>query len=382
MSYLQRRKEKLRRSVQKLPGKLHSFKARWDWMVSKEQSTRIAFEIAGGMGDHILAARFIQDFMRECEGVDYDVYCTRPAVATWIFSGAQGCRTIADRKTNLPSMHHQYLGVVEVVTFARLVYENPIGHRKANPATPGEANARVLFQKLKTATRPIEIMAAHHPLLDGQLGQYTAKKGFRRYNFLHHMAGLNYSNGKLTISTDTEILKTLGLHPNDYVTISNGYDEETRKQDRPLATKVYPFFTEVVRELKAARPNLTIVQIGTDTSTPIDGVDINLIGKTKLKEAAGLLQNSALHIDNEGGLVHLANALGTSSAVVFGPTLADYFGYESNINITPVQCGSCWWMEPTWMWSCVKGDAKPRCMYTQPPTAVAQRVLSALGQSR
>lgn len=379
MSYIQRRKEKFRRSMQKLPGKLHSFKSRLKWIASGKDSTRIAFEIAGGMGDHILAARFIQDFMQECDGIDYDVYCTRPALASWIFSNAKGCCTIADRKTNLSSMHHQYLGVVEVLTFARLIYESPSNHRKAHQLPAGEINARALFQNLKSSIRPIQTMAAHHPFLDGQLGQYTAKKGFRRYNFLHHMADLPYTDGLLPLSTDAEILKTFGLRENGYITISNGYDEETKRQDRPLATKVYPFYADVVRELKASRPDITIVQLGTETSTPIDGVDVNLIGKTKLKEAAGLLQHSALHIDNEGGLVHLAWALGTRSAVVFGPTLADYFGYESNINIAPLQCGSCWWMEPTWMWSCVKGDAQPSCMHTQPPSAVAQSILSALG---
>ena len=109
--------------------------------------------------------------------------------------------------------------------------------------------------------------------------------------------------------------------------------------------------------LKAAMPHrsFSFVQIGTVTSEPIAECDLILLNQTSLDEVAGLLGQASLHLDNEGGLVHLAACLGTRSAVVFGPTPSDYFGYPANINIEPPVCGGCWFMTRTWMDACAKG---------------------------
>ena len=107
------------------------------------------------------------------------------------------------------------------------------------------------------------------------------------------------------------------------------------------------------------------------TSARIDEADLNLIGKTSLPEVAELIRGAVLHIDNEGGLVHLARAMGTVSCVVFGPTSSRYFGYAANINIDPTFCGGCWWINETWMNHCPRGFATARCMTEQPASAVA-----------
>jgi hypothetical protein len=64
--------------------------------------------------------------------------------------------------------------------------------------------------------------------------------------------------------------------------------------------------------------------------------------------------------------------------VVFGPTPSDYFGYPENINIDPVQCGGCWWIDELWMDRCPRGSAQPECMFTQPPEKIVAEALAAL----
>jgi ADP-heptose:LPS heptosyltransferase len=123
---------------------------------------------------------------------------------------------------------------------------------------------------------------------------------------------------------------------------------------------------------------MLIVQLGTTTSEAIAGVDLNLIGRTSLAEAAALLRATALHLDNEGGLVHLAACYGRRSLVVFGPTPSDYFGYPGNINLDPLRCGGCWWIEESWMDRCPRSMTPPECMFAQPPERLVELALGAL----
>ena len=123
--------------------------------------------------------------------------------------------------------------------------------------------------------------------------------------------------------------------------------------------------------LRQKRPYLRFVQIGVGTSQPLAEVDIDLVNRTSVAEAAGLIGDALMHVDNEGGLVHLARCLGVDSAVVFGPTPSNYFGYAGNVNIDPPFCGGCWWSDDTWMERCPRGFGTPRCMTEQDPAAVA-----------
>lgn len=74
-------------------------------------------------------------------------------------------------------------------------------------------------------------------------------------------------------------------------------------------------------------------------------VGINLIGKTKLREAAGLLNQCHLFIGCDSGLVHLSVAVGTPTVGLFGPLnpsllipdLPHFFPIWSE-----VECRGCW----------------------------------------
>jgi hypothetical protein len=223
----------------------------------------------------------------------------------------------------------------------------------------------------------IDVFVDRHPWLDHFLARTAVFAGATRRDFLHTMAGLPYSSDRLSVPQDMSVTARLGLTPRQYVTVHNGFDPGFVISAR-RATKCYPYFGSVVTLVKTASPSLTFVQVGTTTSEPIPECDVILLNKTSLDEVAGLLGQAALHLDNEGGLVHLAACLGTRSAVVFGPTPQDYFGYPDNINIEPPVCGGCWYMTRTWMDTCAKGYDAPLCLTEQNPCAVAEQVLTAL----
>ena len=86
-----------------------------------------------------------------------------------------------------------------------------------------------------------------------------------------------------------------------------------------------------------------------------------------------VLQNSMLHVDIEGGLVHLATQLGTKCVVLFGPTPEFFYGYEENINIKVGDCHDCYgvYLDSN---RCARGMEKPECMYNITPEIVMDRV--------
>jgi ADP-heptose:LPS heptosyltransferase len=207
--------------------------------------------------------------------------------------------------------------------------------------------------------------------LDSFLAQKAIYANRGRRDYLHFMSGLSYSTDAIDIQATEAARLRLGLDKCPYVTVHNGYDPNM-VVSHARATKCYPHFGQVIAMLRASHPDVTFVQIGIHTSQPIEEADLNLIGRTSLPEAAGLIRGALFHMDNEGGLVHLAAAMGRPSCVVFGPTSSRYFGYPTNINVDPNFCGGCWWVNATWMNHCPRGFATARCMTEQPATIVAR----------
>lgn len=374
-----RRFIKLRSSLRKLPAKARSIRARWEaYSSSPHNCLTIAFWVSGGMGDHIMAARYVRDLTAHIGEVRFDVYCARPPLGEWVFGEIPGRRLILDRKANIKTLQREYRCVIDVLTFAAIRHENP---RKR---LDNDASRRLdcVIKSILARQEPLSLFTEHHPRLDGYLGYYSTLRGYSRHNFLHWMSGIAYTGDLLDITASKALQPELEISADSYITINNGYDEQTAPKDKAAAaTKVYPHFADVVRIIKSSFPFLSIIQIGGATSTRIDGVDLDLTCRTTLPEASEILRHSSLHIDIEGGLVHLARAVGTTSCVIFGPTLARYFAYPGNINIEPQVCGGCWWMERTWMERCAIGEREPPCMFTQSPESVANRVIEWLSSN-
>ena len=84
-----------------------------------------------------------------------------------------------------------------------------------------------------------------------------------------------------------------------------------------------------------------------------------------------ILANSLLHVGCDGGLVHLATALGTKCLVLFGANSVDYFGYDKNINVVSDVCFPCMYTAAEWT-DCLRGDREPPCMLSITPQHVCE----------
>jgi len=100
--------------------------------------------------------------------------------------------------------------------------------------------------------------------------------------------------------------------------------------------------------------DIEVIQIGTPSE--ISFANIQKVGVDNLTDLAYILKLSKLHVDNEGGVVHLAHAVETKSVVLFGATSPTLYGYPDNINLYKDVCPTCWWKVNQWSSKCMKGN--------------------------
>ena len=328
---------------------------------------RVAIRIDGGIGDHVVAVRFLRDLLAEIGPLALDIYSTKKGAAAWLFGSLDASVTWFDEWMLWDRVYKAYPLSLYLTQFVE-VPDDIADWRRLADASP---KLFEISQNIVKFRPRINACMIQHPDLDGQLGRIATSMGLDRRTFLQGMANIRYGGDSLPIEVDGGALRKFGLLDRPFVTIHNGFDPEFKKHSQE-STKVYPRFDEVVRAIKNEFPEFLVVQIGTVTSKSIDAADIDLIGATNLKELAAIIARSVLNIDNESGIVHLARCFDVPSCVVFGPTSLEYFSYPGNINVAPPVCGGCWWVNKTWMTQCAKGYAQPPCMALQPPEAVVE----------
>ena len=327
----------------------------------------VAVLVSGGLGDYLVIARFLRDLDAECGPLAFDIFASNPDQARWVFGALKAVIACRD-EISYEIDHSEY----NLVLRANLVVtvERPYLALQGVRERPALRSSAEHIERAAVRLKPL---IDQYPHWANFLAQTFVYENRNRTDSLHGMAGIGYGGDAFPIQVDDAAVARYGLRRGNYITLHNGFDPQFFVQNG-RATKCYPHFGMVVRLLKRRFPELPIVQLGTTTSDPVPEADLNLIGATSLKEASGLVANALLHIDNEGGLVHLARCLGVPSCVVFGPTPADFFGYAGNINISPSFCGGCWWVSRTWMDKCPRGFDVPRCMSELDPGLVADTI--------
>ncbi|MDA8094510.1 MAG: hypothetical protein M0T84_11515 [Betaproteobacteria bacterium] len=198
------------------------------------------------------------------------------------------------------------------------------------------------------------------PLDNDQLWRHAAEQGYSLYTLMAATAGFSDDGFEdFQVSLDpTDFHKSEAL-PRDYITISNA--AETLPLHEGGWTKCLPRakIERIVKRLKALGHPL--VQLGVQADPPIRGVDIDLRGKTSVREAAAILKGAMLNVGPEGGIVNLARAVGTPSIVFFGSTPAAFFALGANTNVLPKRCGACWFATPRYLHQCPRLMLTPEC---------------------
>lgn len=200
----------------------------------------------------------------------------------------------------------------------------------------------------------------------------------RLYNGCNAYSGFNYNGAfeikdkKVTIPLDSQAEEQFHLLKlGKYITVNYGNGD---CKDGSKIAKMWPkeYFEQVITEFQKKYLEIEVVQIGVADAQKLSGADRYLLGED-FKVLAHILKNAILHLDIEGGLVHLASQLGTKCVVLFGPTVAEYYGYEGNINIRVGSCHNCWGLY-TDVNKCVRRMKEPECMYGIRPEMVMKHI--------
>jgi hypothetical protein len=338
--------------------------------VNKKDLLLIAVKPTGGFGDYIISSKFIDELMGMTKCIIH-VYCEKVEFGVSVYGKRPGI-------TVLPcELYDKYMYKYDLsCTVEHFIHVNSHNSRKIAQICPE------LSDKLYWHSRSFNSI---YPSISQQC--FREAMHFKRCSFnnvnrwteLRHGTIFKISDMRTAVYLDQEkyaVLKKLGLHECEYITVNRGADTMGRSQTQ---TKVWPLehYNEFVKLFKNKYPNIKVVQVGTEYNKKIEGVDIYALNHD-LDELKWILKHSMLHIDCEGGLVHLSTQLSTKCLVMFGPTPAHFYSYTQNINIVSQNCSDCMGTHSDWAFNCFKGLAQPECMYSITPEIVMDNVNSYL----
>lgn len=341
----------------------------------------VAIQLEGGIGDVILASRLVEALFEALDHCQIDIIYHNPDVARFVFHGTPLVHHFHLTAARRPT--HSYDVFVHGPHYTHFELRNRDKLRRLCP------DAESLLQAAAERFAAYRGLFERRPHLDGFWGQLSADAGRNILDNCGHLTGLpinRYTPAPLCPDPAAYdgARAMLGLTGARYITLHDGFDNTTQTQPGQ-ATKCWPIehWTALAEQLHAALPGTKIVQLGGAKSRPIPGVDVNLLRRTSLHQAAWILKESLLHIDTDSGLVHLAQVLHTKSVVLFGPTAAALYGHDGNAVLRAGSCHECWWSTPDWLSQCPRGLRQPACMQDIAPADVAaqaMRMLDALPQ--
>ncbi len=215
---------------------------------------------------------------------------------------------------------------------------------------------------------------------------FPEKKYHELYDITDEMQASGDYLFSMGINTDeTEYLQQLELENSVYLTVNTGVNAE---YSRKPSTRIWSSqnWISLIERLKAELPEgVKIVRMGLEISGKIKtAADIDPCGKTSVEQAKVLLKNALVHVDYEGGLVHLRHVLCCKPSVVLhGPTSVERYGYPENVAIRTTECiKACEWCARDWLSVCHNNSAPYICMNSVTPEYVSDVTLSVVGKER
>lgn len=329
---------------------------------------RISIYLGGALGDYIVYLRLVDELSAVCD-CDLDLFLDRIEFGEFIYGGRQNVTIVHDVYNNLfVSSTAHYDLALHVDHGATLKHINLGAIRAKAP------NFFHTACKIEEALLRNELHISDQHQRESVILRRAKFSGDSKWSLLScggavDMGGM-YSNILLNMRW-LPVLERHALTGRRYITVNFGAD---KNMGGTTQTKLLPVstLTEFIAAFKVAHPDLLVVQTGVKNSLKLDGAD-RYAFDCRLEETAILLKNSLLHVDCEGGLVHLASQLSTPCVVNFGPTPSYYYGYPRNENIVSPVCGECMSVTGQWSKVCPRGLQRAACMAAITPQMLLER---------
>lgn len=331
----------------------------------------IAIDLRGGLGDQIINANFVYLLRQKIgyDGIRIDIY--EPTnIASAIFKAGD----FVDNVYHWQSADaNKYDLCIEIARFPIL---RSCNKRRVLYMSPVLFDFVLMW--IKDNAEKYKFIE-EKPRLDGMLNKYYLSMGYKRWKQfdIGNTLGMTekFPLPMFIDESEHKYLNTLKI-PKKFITIHRGVDVRANA----MSVKQWPveYYNTLISLIRKKHPDIFIVQLGDskERCPQFNGVDLSLIEETSLEQLKVLLKHSYLHIDGEGGMVHLRHALkGGKSIVLFGPTDPNVYGYSENINLVGKGCqGGCEWFNDHWQECCAMGILKPFCQYSLTPEVVYSNI--------
>ena len=330
----------------------------------------VAFKIGGGFGDFLFFANYLYYFKKKFsrKKIKVDV-CFYSGIgnAKHLFKRNDICRECFSPQ-EFPN-ERMYDLCIELSRYQKLVNVN------AERLTKKAPELLEYVSLVKQFERENPRYFSRGASCDGQSAMqslYGCRKRLQQPDIYGYF-GIKeeYSYPLFITGSESAFLKKFDLQPKHFVTMHRGCDPQY-----PTHVKMWPleYYGRLAEMIKKEFPSIVIVEYGVshERCPHIDNVDLDIVGQTSMDEVKILLKNSLLHIDSDGGMVHLRHALhGGTSIAMYGPNYGDFFGYSENINVTGNGCTHyCDWLTENWMVRCARGYKEPPCMTSISPESI------------
>ena len=329
----------------------------------------ILFYSIAGMGDCVIARKVYDAIIELVPNCVIDFYCTSEAhraFAKAFYGDSKNLNRLLDNQEYQENVKNYdlalYVGGCHAILFD---YANTQRLQEMVPDFWQVLSRIELYnQKNVHGLGPWKLTVAHRNMISAEI----IGKNF--FHFLSCEGALPINDDKIKIPLSPEYKSKFDeLKLGKYITFYTDIDE-TEKTRPKVKTWPKRYFVEYISRMKKRFPSIEIVQCGGANDIEVENADRHFLG-CDLELTKYILANSLLHVGCEGGLVHLATAVGAKCLVLFGSSSVEYFGYERNINLVSEVCRPCMYIIPDFQ-VCMLGAKEPPCMLNLTPKLVCE----------
>lgn len=358
---------------------IHFFKHYYLYIMRRQknlqrQKINIGFIIGGGFGDFLIFANYLRYFKNRFSDskINIDVYFYYGfSNASVLFREGELCRKCYQH-TPPDDYQQAYDLFIEVSRYPKIL---ACDYAKIQKKYADMIEYIDLIKRFRDENPRFFNGAS----CDGQSATFSEFKNQKRIQQpdIYGYLGITeeYAYPLFIDGDEQKFLQTYGLTDKKYITMHRGCDAQY-----PHHVKMWPVqnYGKLAKLIKTEFPEIIIVQYGVSVERcpPMENIDLNLVGRTSMDQVKIILKNSLLHIDSDGGMVHLRHALrkingGGVCLAMYGPNYENFFGYSENINITGDGCSHfCDWLTEDWMVNCARGFENPPCMTSITPEQI------------
>lgn len=324
---------------------------------SSSENIKVAFVLSNMVGDVLVNLHYIEQFYQKIhhKNVQLDIYTNlNNEVITGLLYNKDFVTSI--NKGTHPDKKSYDL-IIELVRYPEILHHSDRLESDREAFLPTYIQGLLKFK----AENPIFY-------LNGSWGdrvgiEYARLKGKNRRTQSDINDYLELEKTDYFLDADPEFESVLDLHglaEKKFITFQRGIAGAGEY------TRLWPLehYAEIVQRLHRDYPEYTLVQLGRPDTKKIEGIDVDLRGKTNFEELKNILKKAAVHIDGDCGMVHFRHSLrGGPSIVLFGPTSAEFIGYPENVNLRGNGCPNfCEWINTNWQEKCTAGFDSLPCM--------------------